>query len=161
MVKIMTTDEGILENIGLVLKSKLENLTYPNSNTKVFKKVLLGFDEQKIKVQGDGVVCVCYVRSANDFKESFGRHNVPNYINTVIAFVIRGSSVEKYNRAIKILDLLLREYQTNHDLIRLEDNNKRTVRDTDLLNVDITLEKITGNKLDTIGALTLRHHVFK
>lgn len=157
----MTTDNDIFKNIGLVLQSKLEDLTYTDSNNKVFKKVLLGFDEQKIKVQGDGVVAVCYVRGADDFKETFGRHNVPHFIKTVIAFVIRGSSTEKYNRAVTILDLLLHEFQNNHEFIRLEDNGKRTVRDTDIVSVDLTLDKITGNKLDTIGAFTLKHHVFK
>ena len=157
----MSTDKNLTQNIGQVLQDKLEKLTYADSNNKVFKKVLLGYDEQKVKIQGDGVVGVCYVRGANDFMETFSRHNVPNYINTVIAFVIRGSSTEKYNRAVTIIDLLLNEFQHNHDFIRLEDNGKRTVRDTDILNVDLTLDKITGNKLDTIGAFTLRHHVFK
>ena len=158
----MTTDNDIFKNIGLMLQSKLEGLTYPDSNTKVFKKVLLGFDEQKIKVQGDGVVAVCYVRGADDFIETFGRHNVPHFIKTAVAFVIRGSSIEKYNRAVTILDLLLHEFQTNHDFIRLETSGgKRTVRDTDIVSVDLTLDKVTGNKLDTIGAFTLKHHVFK
>lgn len=156
------TDKNLIKNIGLMLQEKLENLTYENSNRKVFKKVLLGFDEQKIKIQGDGVVCVCYIRGANDFIETFGRHNVPHYINTVVAFVIRGSSTEKYDRAVTIMDLLLHEFQHNHDFIRLEtQDGKRTVRDTDIVTVDLTLDKITGNKLDTIVAFTLKHHVFK
>lgn len=158
----MTTDIDLFKNIGLMLQCKLENLCYPNSENKVFKKVLLGFDEQKIRIQGDGVVAVCYVRGANDFTETFGKHNIPHYVNTVIAFVIRGSGTDKYNRAIGIIDLILKELQTNHDFIRLETSDgKRTVRDTDIINIDLTLDKITGNKLDTIGAFTLRHHVFK
>lgn len=157
----MSDYEELVRNICLVLQKKLEKLTYHDSNNKVFKKVLLGYDEQKIKIQGDGVVGVCYFRRANDFMETFGRHNVPNYINTVVAFVIRGASIEKYDRASIIIDLLLNEFQHNHEFIRLEDNGKRTVRDTDILDVDLTLSKITGNKLDTIGVFTLRHHVFK
>ena len=57
----MSTDPEIVQNIGHALQGKLEALTYPDTGKKIFKKTLLGFDEQKIKVQGDGVVAITYL----------------------------------------------------------------------------------------------------
>lgn len=157
----MSTDPEIVQNIGHAMQRKLDALTYPDTGKKIFKKTLLGFDEQKIKVQGDGVVAITYATGATDFLETFGRHNVPHYIRSVVAFVIRGTSQEKYDRATIVMDHLLDLFQNDPSFYRLEEDGKRIVRDTDILNADLTAAKITGNKHDTVCVFTLRHHVFK
>ena len=56
--------------IGKWLQGLLEGLTFPvesenDTPEQVFKKVLLGFDEQKIKTFGDGVLSTCYITGAD------------------------------------------------------------------------------------------------
>lgn len=156
----MTSDTGKFKKIGTALKTKLEGLTYPNSDNKVFKKVLLGFDEEKIKVQGNGVVAVTYVTGANEYTETFGRHNVPHYINSIVAYVIKGTSKAKYDKAVTIMDLLSETLETDSSFYRLEIDGKRTVRDTNIVDLDLRLDSV-ATKLDTIVIFQLKHHVFK
>lgn len=152
--------------IGKWLQGLLENLTFPpsegnESGEHVFKKVLLGFDEQKIKTFGDGVLATTYITGA-DYQETFGIHNRPSFIKSNIAFIIKGNNVDRYDLAIRIYDLLQEQLETNSDWQVLVDetNNKRIVRDTDVINTSFTLSPV-GKKLSIIGFFELRHHVFK
>ena len=162
----MVTAKNKNYKIGKWLQGLLENLTFPTENEnetgeKVFKKVLLGFDEQKIKTFGDGVLATTYITGA-DYAETFGIHNRPVYIKSNIAFIIKGNSLDRYDLAIRIYDLLQEELETNHDWQRLVDEttNKRIVRDTDVINTSFTLSPV-GKKLSIIGFFELRHHVYK
>lgn len=152
--------------IGKWIQGLLENLTFPpagenDTGEPIFKKVLLGFDEQKIKTFGDGVLATTYITGA-DYQETFGIHNRPVYIKSNIAFIIKGNNENRYDLAIRIYDLLQEQLETNHDWQVLidETNNKRIVRDTDVINTSFTLSPV-GKKLSIIGFFELRHHVFK
>ena len=147
--------------IGKWLQGLLSGLTWTDSNKKVFKKVLLGYDETKIKTFGDGILCTVYV-TGSDYQETFGIHNRPVFVKSNIAFTIKGTTEAKYDLAIKALDLLQEELETNHDWQRLihQDTNKRVVRDTDVLRSTLTLAPV-GKRLDIIGLIELQHHVFK
>ena len=162
----MVTAKNKNYEIGKWLQGLLENLTFPTENEnetgeQVFKKVLLGFDEQKIKTFGDGVLATCYITGA-DYQETFGIHNRPVYIKSNIALIIKGNNLDRYDLAIRIYDLLQEELETNHDWQRLVDEttNKRIVRDTDVINTSFTLSPV-GKKLSIIGFFELRHHVYK
>ena len=156
----MVTATNKNKEIGKWLQGLLENLT-DDDNKQIFKKVLLGFDEQNIKTFGDGVIATTYVTGA-DYQETFGIHNRPVYIKSNIAFIIKGTSEAKYNKAIRIYDLLQELLETNKDwhILIDETNNKRIVRDTDVINSTLTLSPV-AKKLSLIGFFQLRHHVFK
>jgi hypothetical protein len=156
----MVTAKNKNYEIGKWLQGLLENLT-DGDDKPIFKKVLLGFDEQKIKTFGDGVLATVYITGA-DYQETFGIHNRPAYVKSNIAFIIKGNSEARYNKAIRIYDLLQELLETNQDWQKLidETNNKRIVRDTDVINSSCTLSPV-GKKLSIIGFFELRHHVFK
>ncbi len=155
---VTATDKNY--EIGKWLQGLLEGLT-DDEDKPIFKKVLLGFDEQKIKTFGDGVLATTYITGA-DYKETFGIHNRPVYIKSNIAFIIKGNNVDRYDKAIRIYDLLQEQLERNHDWQVLVDEttNKRIVRDTDVINTSFTLSPV-GKKLSIIGFFELRHHVFK
>ena len=162
----MVTAKNKNYEIGKWLQGLLEGLTFPvesenDTPEQVFKKVLLGFDEQKIKTFGDGVLATTYITGA-DYQETFGIHNRPVYIKSNIAFIIKGNNLDRYDLAIRIYDLLQEKLETDptwHKLID-ETTNKRIVRDTDVINTSFTLSPV-GKKLSIIGFFELRHHVFK
>lgn len=165
VIKVTTATNKNYE-IGKWLQGLLEDLTFPAENenddpTPVFKKVLLGFDEQKIKTFGDGVLATTYITGAN-YAETFGIHNRPVYIKSNIAFIIKGNSLDRYDLAIRIYDLLQEQLESNSDWHKLVDetHHKNIVRDTDVLNSSFTLSPV-GKKLSIIGFFELRHHVFK
>ena len=153
----MTTAQNKNKLIGEWLQGLLIDLKDKN-DTKAFKKVLLGYDEQKIKSFGDGVLATTYV-TRTDYQKTFGIHNRPVYIHSVVAFVIKGTSESKYNRAVSLLDLLQENFETNKDWKKLE-TPVRVVRDTDVLNSYLRLAPI-NKKLSIIGFFELRHHVYK
>lgn len=146
--------------IGEWLHSLLENLTN-EKDEPYFKKVLLGYDVNQIKLFGDGVLATCYVNGA-EYVETFGIHNRPKYIKSAMAFIIKGNDTAKYNKAIEIYDLLQENFESNTDWHKLidETTGKKIVRDTDVLNSYLTLSP-TGKRLDILGFFELRHHVFK
>ena len=162
----MVTAKNKNYEIGKWLQGLLENLTYPVENEtdtpkQVFKKVLLGFDEQKIKTFGDGVLATCYITGA-DYAETFGIHNRPVYIKSNVVFIIKGNNIDRYEKAIRIYDLLQEKFETDPDWHKLidETNHKRIVRDTDVINTSFTLSPV-GKKLSIIAFFELKHHVFK
>ena len=156
----MTTATQKNQLIGEWLHDLLENLS-DSDNQPYFKKVLLGYDVNQIKTFGDGVLATCYITGA-DYQETLGIHNRPVYIKSTIAFIIKGNDTGKYKKAVEIYDLLQEQLESNHDWQVLVDetNNKRVVRDTDVLNTYLTLSP-TGKRLDILGFFELRHHVFK
>ena len=156
----MVTATNKNKKIGEWLQGLLENLT-DDDNKQIFKKVLLGIDEQQIKTFGDGVLATTYVKGA-DYQETFGIHNRPVYIKSNIAFIIKGTSEAKYDKGIEIYDLLQDLLEKNKDwhILIDETNNKRIVRDTDVLSSSFTLSPV-AKKLSIIGFFELRHHVFK
>ena len=96
----MVTAKNKNKEIGKWLQGLLENLT-DDDNKQIFKKVLLGIDEQQIKTFGDGVLATTYVTGA-DYQDTFGIHNRPVYIKSHIAFIIKGTSEAKYNKGVQI-----------------------------------------------------------
>lgn len=152
--------------IGKWLQGLLEELTFPSENENdtqepVFKKVLLGFDEQKIKTFGDGVLATTYITGA-DYQDTFGIRNRPVYIKSNIAFIIKGNNIDRYDLAIRIYDLLQEKLESDPQWQKLVDevHHKNIVRDTDVINTSFTLSPV-GKKLSIIGFFELRHHVFK
>ena len=159
MVETMT-DDDLFTNISLELKNKLENLTDPN-NKPIFKKVLLGFNENKVKIQGDGVVAICYVTGSTDYRETFGRRNIPQYVTSVVGFIVRGSDEKKYLKAMRIKDYLRQTLEHDKDFYCLiDDDGKHIVRNTLIMNTAVRFDAIT-TKTDILVAFDLRHHVFK
>ena len=65
----MVTAKNKNKEIGKWLQGLLENLT-DDDNKQIFKKVLLGIDEQQIKTFGDGVIATTYV-TGGDYQERF------------------------------------------------------------------------------------------
>ena len=153
----MVTATRKYECIGKWLQSLLANLQDGDKNP-IFKKVLLGFEEASIKTFGDGVLATCYITNT-DYAETFGIHNRPTYIHSVIAFIIKGNTAAKYDTAVKIMDILQENLETNHDWQKLE-TPSRIVRDTDVINANLTLTPV-NKKLSIIGFIELRHHVYK
>lgn len=154
------TDNDLFFNISLELQKKLQNLT-DNQDKRLFKKVLLGFDETKVKIQGDGVVAICYVTGSSEYSETFGRRNIPQYITSVIGFIIRGSNEKKYLKAMKIKDYLRQTLEHNREFYQLiNEDNKRIVRNTKIMNTAVRFDAITS-KTDILVVFDLRHHVYK
>ena len=91
------TNKYKMTNIGLALEYLLKNLQ-DDDNRKVFDNVILGLSEKDVK-QFNNCIGIAYVKGANEFKNSFGTRNVPEKVNTVVAFVVHnyivGTSVDK------------------------------------------------------------------
>ncbi|WP_407376626.1 hypothetical protein [Methanobrevibacter sp.] len=154
------TDNDLFINISLELKRKLENLT-DDEDKPIFKKVLLGFNENKVKIQGDGVVAICYVTGSSEYRETFGRRNIPQYITSVIGFVVRGSDEQKYLKAMRIKDFLRQTLEHDMDFYCLiNKDGKRIVRNTLIMNTAVRFDAI-ATKTDILVAFDLRHHVYK
>lgn len=143
---------------GEWLQRLLMNLT-DEYDKPYFKKVLLGYDVNQIKTFGDGVLATCYV-TGGDYQETFGIHNRPVYIKSTMAFIIKGNDESKYNKSIEIYDLIQENLERNLEWQKLIIDNKRIIRDTDVINSYLTLSP-TGKRLDILGFFELRHHVFK
>ena len=159
-MRILVTATKKNKLTGEWLQRLLTNLT-DEYDKPYFKKVLLGYDVNQIKTFGDGVLATCYITGA-DYQETFGIHNRPVFIKSTIAFIIKGNDESKYKKAVEIYDLLQENLETNLEWQKLidETDNKRIVRDTDVINTYLTLSP-TGKRLDILGFFELRHHVFK
>ena len=130
-----------------------------NEDKTVFKKVLLGYDKDKIRAFGDGVIATCYVTGVPSTNETLSKHNRPEYLNGFIAFIIKGSNEAKYKKAAHIMDLIHEKYEHDKTWWKLE-TPERVVRDTDLVRSELSLAP-SNNNLDIVGSFELRHHVYK
>ena len=157
----MVTHKDKFRLTGEWLQSNLQNLRDKDDNP-VFKKVLLGFDSNKVKTYGGKAIAVTYVTGTKEYNETFGRHNRPQYIESVVGFVIKDHTEAKYQEAVQIMDLLHEEFETNNDWFELRDptDNTKIVRATFITDSVLTLQP-TGKQLDIIGVFTLRHHIYK
>lgn len=143
---------------GEWLQRLLTGLT-DNEDKTVFKKVLLGYDKDKIRAFGDGVIATCYVTGVTEMNETFSKRNRPEYLNGFMAFIIKGSNEAKYQKAARIMDLIHEKYEFDKTWCKLE-TPERVVRDTDLIRSDLSLAP-SNNNFDIVGSFELRHHVFK
>ena len=157
----MVTASNKYNIVGTWLHGLMENLVFED-DTPVFKKVIVGVDEKQLQNFGDGALGVCYVTGTTDYTETLGIHNRPKYINSVVAFTIKGSNTKRYDLATRIMDLIHHNFETNSDWLKLVDteNHKNIIRDTDITGSELTITP-NGKKLDIIGVFTLRHHVYK
>ena len=152
------TNSYKLTNIGLVLEDRLKNLKDGNDR-KVFDKVLLGLGENDVKAF-NRCIGIAYIKGANDFKSTFGTMNIPGQINSVVAFVVKGTSRARYDEAMKIADLIMYKFRTDNDWIYLIDNTgntpKNTVKMTEITNFNVTLFP-NNKRLDIACVFTLTH----
>lgn len=157
----MATSTSKFQKIGEWLQGLMENLE-DSDNKKVFKKVLLGFDNQQVHTYGGEALGVTYVTGSNDYTETFGRHNRPKYIESVCAFIIKDHTEARYQKAIKIMDLLHNQFENNNDWFEYIDSEtgEKIIRATFVKDTAITLSP-NGKKLDIIVVFTLKHHVYK
>lgn len=150
----MTGTEPTSTNIGEQLKTLLNGLNYPNTNNKVFKKVLKGYPEQDI-FTFEGPLCVTYVKSTSSYVDTMSRHNKPEYRESVIGIVIKGTQTKKYDKATEIIDIIEDKFSSDHNWIRL--NN--TVRNTQIRKCTTTPVQ-SGRKLNVLVVFELKHHVY-
>lgn len=141
-----------MTHIGLALESLMQDLKDDN-NRKVFDKVIVGLGENDVK-QFKRCIGIAYIKGANDFKDTFGTRNVPNSINTVVAFVVKGTQRARYDEAMKIADIILYKFRHDNDWIYL--NN--TVRGTKITNFNVSLFP-NNKKLDIACVFTLTHTI--
>ena len=151
------TNSYKMTHIGLALEGLLQNLKDDN-NRKVFDKVILGLGENDVK-QFNRCIGIAYVKGANDFTDTFGKRNVPNSINSVVAFVIKGTQRARYDEAMKIADIILYNFRHNDDWIYLKDSNhQNTVRGTKITDFNVSLFQ-NGKRLDIACVFTLTHTI--
>ena len=151
------TNSYKLTNIGLILEDKLKNLKDDN-NRKVFDKVILGLGENDVK-QFNRCIGIAYIKGANEFTDTLGRANIPGSVNSVIAFVVKGTTRARYDEAMKIADLIMYNFRHNNDWIYLTDSNhKNTVRSTKITDFNVTLFP-NGKRLDIACVFTLKHGI--
>ena len=149
------TNSYKMTNIGLALEYLLQNLKDDN-NRKVFDKVILGLSEKDVK-QFNRCIGIAYVKGANDFKNTFGTRNVPDKVNTVVAFVIKGTQRSRYDEAMEIVDIILYNFRHNNDWIYLKgENGKPNVKGTDIINFNVSLFE-SNKKLDIACVFALSH----
>lgn len=149
------TNKYKMTNIGLALEYLLQNLKDDN-NRKVFDKVILGLSEKDVK-QFNRCIGIAYVKGANDFKNTFGTRNVPDKVNTVVAFVIKGTQRSRYDEAMEIVDIILYNFRHNNDWIYLKgENGKPNVKGTDIINFNVSLFE-SNKKLDIACVFALSH----
>lgn len=146
-----------MTNIGLALEYLLQNLKDDN-NRKVFDKVILGLGENDVK-QFNRCIGIAYVKGANDFTDTFGKRNVPNSINSVVAFVVKGTQRARYDEAMKIADIILYNFRHNDNWIYLIDkDNNKTVRGTKIIDFNVSLFP-NNKRLDIACVFILTHTI--
>lgn len=151
------TNSYKITNIGISLENLLKNCK-DDDNHKVFDKVILGLQEGDVK-QFNRCIGIAYIKGANDFKDTFGKRNVPNSINSVIAFVVKGTQRARYDEAMKIADIILYNFRHNDDWIYLKDkDNQNTVKGTKITDFNVTLFP-NGKRLDIACVFTLTHTI--
>ena len=151
------TNSYKLTKIGLMLEDRLKNLKDDN-NRKVFDKVILGLGEKDVKIF-NRCIGIAYVKGVKDFKHTMGTRNVPGKINSVVAFVVKGTDRARYDEAMKIADIILYNFRHNDEWIYLKDNNdKITVKNTEITDFNVTLFP-NNKRLDIACVLTLQHTI--
>lgn len=149
------TNKYEMTNIGLALEYLLKNLQ-DDDNRKVFDNVILGLSEKDVK-QFNNCIGIAYVKGANEFKNSFGTRNVPEKVNTVVAFVVKGTQRARYDEAMKIADIILYNFRHNNDWIYLKgENGKPNVNGTDISDFNVSIFE-NNKKLDTACVFALSH----
>ena len=145
-------------NIGLALEHLMKNLK-DDREVKVFDKVILGLGEKDVK-QYRRCVGVCYVKGANDFQQTMGQRNRIKSVNSVVAFVVKGTQRARYDLAMSIADMIMTRFQTDKDWIHLKGRDGATVKTTEV--TDFQMSLFPNNKrLDIACVFTLKHTVCK
>lgn len=151
------TNSYKITNIGLALEDLLKNLK-DDDDRKVFDKVILGLGENDVK-QFHRCLGIAYIKGANDFTNTFGTRNVPKSINSVVAFVVKGTQRARYDEAMKIADIIMYNFRHNNDWIYLKDkDNQYTVKGTDITNFNVSLFP-NNKRLDIACVFTLTHSI--
>ena len=154
------TNSYKLTNIGLMLEDRLKNLKDDN-NRKVFDKVILGLGENDVK-QFNRCIGIAYVKGINEYKHTMGMVNIPKSVNSVVAFVVKGTSRARYDEAMKIADIIHYKFKTDTDWRCLVDNNENTttntVKNTKITNFNVSLFP-NGKRLDIACVFTLEHTI--
>lgn len=151
------TNSYKITHIGLALEDLLKNLKDDNDK-KVFDKVILGLGENDVK-QFNRCIGIAYIKGANDFQDTFGKRNVPGSINSVVAFVVKGTQRARYDDAMKIADIILYNFRHNDNWIYLIDkDNNKTVRGTKITDFNVSLFP-NNKRLDIACVFTLTHTI--
>jgi hypothetical protein len=155
----MATNTDLFRDVGLGLQHQLSVIN-TESNKPLFKKVLLGYPEDELRRYSRDIIAVCYVNGANQYNETFGKHNRMDYIKSTVGFVIRGTTSARYDLAVRVMDYLHREFEINKNLQKLVYQDRAIVRHTQITDSQLTLSP-NGKKMDIIGVILLKHHVFR
>jgi hypothetical protein len=135
------------------IKNANAALTVLLKGTGLFKTVLRGFPED-INVYS-GPTVTSYITGA-DFKDTMGVQNKPEYLNTLIGVIVKGTKTEAHDKTLEASLALLSNFREQDNWKTLEGN----VRNTSITNFNIYPEKSKKGLLTT-AILQLKHHIYK
>ncbi len=154
------TNSYKLTNIGLMLEDRLKNLQDDN-NRKVFDKVILGLGENDVKQFGR-CIGIAYVKGISEYTNTMGKGNIPKKVNSVVAFVVKGTSRARYDEAMKIADIINYKFKTDDNwrfLVQNTNNtSKKIVKNTKITSFNVTLFP-NNKRLDIACVFTLEHSI--
>jgi hypothetical protein len=120
-------------------------------DTGLFKQVLRGYPENLNAYNGD--IATVYF-SSGDFLGTAGAHNLPQFINSVIALISRGTKTEVHDQLVYNSSYIIDQLKNNDDWIKLKGN----VRNTIITGFNIYPEK-DGNSFISNAIFQLQHDV--
>jgi hypothetical protein len=127
-------------------------------DTNFFNKVLRGFPENINTYKGN--IATVYFKSL-DFSETMGLRNRPDFLNSVIGLISKGSKTSVHDNIINNSLYVLSHFSNEPD--QLEENRdwvtlKGNVRNTEITGFNIYPER-TGKSLITTSIIQLKHDV--
>lgn len=134
------------------LKENLAGLKDKNNNL-VFGKVNTGYNENTLKTFGKKPVCDVYLNNV-EYRNDF-TYNIPEKVNTIVIFTMKGNNNATYEKACELHDYLMQEFISNDKFKYLSD----CVSDTVVTNSRIQMQpmrKVWG----IIGAFELTHDLY-
>lgn len=143
-------------DITLWVKQNLESLIDDDGNT-IFSKVNLGYSDDKLKSFTKKATCDVHINTVT-FEDDF-IYSMPEKINSIIVFKLKGNNNRVAETATILLDYLIQEFATNDTFKKLVIDDKGIVSDTRITNAGIR-EQPNNSNWYVLGVIELSHHLF-